>query len=122
MQQYAWLSPRARLFVYGTLRPCSGHPMGRVLAHNARALGPATMRGRVSRTGAYPVADAGAQDGWIHGELFEVRGGQAVWRVLDRYEGCFAIQPDYARKPVNVWLGCNGRGRWTVAWCYVMAG
>jgi len=121
MQRYAWSRPRERLFVYGTLRPRAGHPMGRVLAHNARALGAARMRGQVGRAGAYPVAKAGVEGGWVCGELFEVTGGRGVWRVLDRYEGCDAPRPEYECRRVTIRLAAAGCERWTTAWCYVMA-
>lgn len=95
--------------------------MGRVLSHNARALGIAAMRGRLARTGAYPVVKTGAAGQWITGDLFEVTGGRGVWRVIDRYEGCEDAKPDYERRRVTVRLAAGGRERWTTAWCYVMA-
>jgi gamma-glutamylcyclotransferase (GGCT)/AIG2-like uncharacterized protein YtfP len=121
MQPCEWTGPRDRLFVYGTLRPRSGNVMGRVLMHNARALGTAAMPGSVRRAGAYTVANVDAQGGWVRGEVFEVTGGRGVWRVLDRYEGCGGEKSDYARRRVAVRLVADGREHWTTAWCYVMA-
>jgi len=77
------------------------------------------MRGSVGRAGAYPIADPGAQDGWIPGALFEVVGGREVWRVLDLYEGCCDPEPEYARKLVDVWFGRGWCGRWITAWSYI---
>ena len=121
MTKSARLHPRERLFVYGTLRPRKGHPMGRVLAHNALALGPACMRGHVCRAGPYPAVEAGPGYGWVHGELFEITGGREIWRVLDRYEGCDDTGPDYARQKIAVYRTGRRWERWTTAWCYVKA-
>lgn len=111
---------RDKLFVYGTLRPASRHPMGRVLAHNARPLGRGAIRGRLARFGAYPgvVDDTG---GWIEGEVFAVTGGQSVWRVLDNWEGCHDDPAPYERRQIPVWLSTRHGGGWITAWCYMLA-
>jgi len=108
-----------RLFVYGTLRTGSGHPMGRVLAHNARWIGRAAIRARLSRVGPYAAAVEDHAAGWLDGELFEVTGGALVWRALDRYEGCEDEADDYERRRVSVLSAQASVPRWVEAWCYV---
>jgi len=111
---------RHRLFVYGTLRRASGHPMSRALAHNARRLGPGAIRGRLMRAGPYPAVMADAQGPWIAGDVFEVTGGARFWRVLDAYEGCHETDPVYERRRIPVWLDAGRQGFWISAWCYMM--
>ncbi len=122
MLHAALARPCRLLFVYGTLRPDSGHPMGRVLAHNARSLGAAIVRARLSRVGPYraivPCAPARC---WVEGEMFEVFGGRGVWRVLDGHEGCAEPHPDYRRVRVAALLDAGPRRGWTSAWCYAAA-
>jgi len=110
----------ARVFVYGTLRPASGHPMGRVLAHNARRLGRGAIRARRTSVGAYPAIIPDPAASWLHGEVYAVTGGRRIWSIIDRYEDCHELEPAYERRPIPVWLGPRSAGRWTVAWCYVM--
>jgi len=112
---------RQPLFVYGTLRHASGHPMSRALAHNARRLGPGAIRGRRRHLGPYPVVVHDENAGWISGDVFEIVGGRHVWRVLDIYEGCEDATPEYQRRRIPVWLIASGRRVWINAWCYVMS-
>ena len=72
-------SARQPLFVYGTLRRASGHPMSRALAHNARQVGPGAIRGRMYYPGPYPAVIEDDRAGWISGEVVEVRGGAHLW-------------------------------------------
>jgi gamma-glutamylcyclotransferase (GGCT)/AIG2-like uncharacterized protein YtfP len=111
---------RQPLFVYGTLRRASGHPMSRALAHNARHLGPGAIRGRKRAVGPYPAVVRDDRAGWITGDVFEITGGRHFWRVLDIYEGCHEPDPDYLRQRIPVWLVAGGRGVWIDAWCYLM--
>jgi gamma-glutamylcyclotransferase (GGCT)/AIG2-like uncharacterized protein YtfP len=112
--------PRQRLFAYGTLRRKSGHPMSRVLAHNARLLGPGAIRGRKCFLGPYPAIMADDEAGWVSGNVFEILAGRHVWRVLDIYEGCHEANPCYERRCTAVWLTLGGRGVWIEAWSYLM--
>jgi len=114
------MAPRERLFVYGSLRPSSRYPMSRVLAHNARSLGRAAMRGEMASVGAYPAVRLDHSGGWVMGEVFEITGGRRVWRILDLYEGCHDQPPAYERRRIPVRLSVGRRCLWIAAWCYVM--
>jgi len=113
-------SARQPLFVYGTLRRASGHPMSRALAHNARQVGPGAIRGRMYYPGPYPAVIEDDRAGWISGEVVEVRGGAYLWSVLDIYEGCHDFHPIYERRRAAVLLSAGGRSAWISAWCYLM--
>lgn len=80
----------ARLFVYGTLKSQSAHPMAKFLARHARLLFVASCRGCIYNLGEYPgwVPSPRAEDR-VSGEVWEIRSAAAeVWAVLDAYEGC----------------------------------
>lgn len=77
------------LFVYGTLRAGSEHAMGRLLARQARLVGPARAPGRLYDLGPYPgMTEPRAPGQWVHGELYELLDVEATLAALDRYEGC----------------------------------
>ncbi len=82
------------LFVYGTLRCGSPHPMARYLARHARYLGKAKMPGRLYDLGRYPgmTAAQGPED-WVVGDVFEMEDIDKVLDKLDDYEGCSARHP-----------------------------
>lgn len=84
------------LFVYGTLRSGSGHPMHEVLAAAAEKVGAATVAGRLYRIDWFPglVLDEGS--GRVHGDLWRVRE-PTVFVTLDDYEG-----EEYERRTVEV--------------------
>jgi gamma-glutamylcyclotransferase (GGCT)/AIG2-like uncharacterized protein YtfP len=111
---------RQPLFVYGTLRHASGHPMSRALTHNARRLGSGAMRGHKRYLGPYPAIVHDERGGWITGDLFEIVGGRRFWRVLDVYEGCHEANPSYERRRIPVRLEAGGREIWVNAWCYLL--
>lgn len=76
------------LFVYGTLRSNSAHPMAEFLRKNASLLGHATMPGRLYRLGDYPgaVYDENAET-LICGEVYEIENAPVLFAQLDAYEG-----------------------------------
>ena len=60
------------LFVYGTLRRQSPHPMARYLARHARYVGTARVAGRLYDLGPYPgMLPAAEADDFVHGDLFD---------------------------------------------------
>ena len=80
--------PLRILFVYGTLRMGSRHPM----AHRLRAGGKLLGRGRTSGVlydlGVYPGATfAGDARSRVVGEVYAVRHGSRLIAELDYYEG-----------------------------------
>ena len=82
------------LFVYGTLRMGAGHPMYDWLTAHCRYLEMGSFQGRMFDVGEYPavVADPSGQ-AWITGEIYTVLTPELLFPRLDRYEGCFKIEP-----------------------------
>ncbi|EIC29466.1 MULTISPECIES: gamma-glutamylcyclotransferase family protein [Methylomicrobium] len=75
------------LFVYGTLRRGSRHPLARLLAENAEWLGFAYFSGRLFDLGAYPGAvPSGDPAHRVRGELYRLDDPAAILPLLDRYE------------------------------------
>jgi gamma-glutamylcyclotransferase (GGCT)/AIG2-like uncharacterized protein YtfP len=106
-----------RLFVYGTLRSGSGHPMAAYLAARARCLGAAHCAGRAIELGDYPglLEEAGASTA---GELWELAEPSAeTLRWLDDYEGCAEGLFERARREVR-----DAAGRALEAWVYLYRG
>ncbi|MBD3618788.1 MAG: gamma-glutamylcyclotransferase [Chromatiales bacterium] len=98
------------LFVYGTLRQDSHHPMSQVLQRHARRLGPAVFAGRLYRVSWYPGARDAMQPGEVvHGELYQLLRPGCL-QILDDYEG-----PDFARVQREVRAG----PRHYTAWIYL---
>lgn len=108
-----------RLFVYGTLRRDSRHPMAGQLAAKAKHLGEARYNGRLFRITHYPGAvPSRMADDWVFGDVFELRDLELL-AALDRYEGCGPGDPrptQYLRLLQNVIIG-NGAA--SEAWMYV---
>lgn len=76
------------LFVYGTLRRGSHHPMARLLALHAPYLGAGHLNGRLYRLGRYPGAAISQHpNDWVRGDVFEMKVPQALLARMDRYEG-----------------------------------
>jgi gamma-glutamylcyclotransferase (GGCT)/AIG2-like uncharacterized protein YtfP len=86
------------LFVYGTLRPASGHAMARYLAGKSCVVGPARFPGRLYDLGRYPgLREPADEQEWVHGDVVRLREPDETLAVLDRYEGC---EPDGASLPL----------------------
>jgi gamma-glutamylcyclotransferase (GGCT)/AIG2-like uncharacterized protein YtfP len=103
------------LFVYGTLRPASGHHLAEYLVANARHAGPATIAGRLYDLGHFPgLADAAAADDLVHGDLFELPYPEPLLSVLDAYEG------DLFRREQREVASLDGQR--LLAWVYVYQG
>jgi gamma-glutamylcyclotransferase (GGCT)/AIG2-like uncharacterized protein YtfP len=76
------------LFVYGTLRAASRHPMAHRLRSGAKALGRGSAAGTLYDLGYYPGAMFGAdQRGRVVGEVYAFRQGSRLDAELDCYEG-----------------------------------
>ena len=102
------------LFVYGTLRQATRHPMSRLLQRHARRIGPARFQGRLYRVGWYPGARDAQQSGeTIVGELYALERPGGCLAALDAYEGS-----DFQR--VERPIAC--RHRRYRAWIYLYTG
>lgn len=111
-----------RLFVYGSLRTGTGHPMAGVLAAAGCCEGPATVCGRLYALDGYPgvvLEPAGAHP--VTGELWRI-DDLGVFARLDAYEGCGAddLQPfEFERVRTEV---RSAGGERHEAWVYTYAG
>ena len=108
-----------RLFVYGTLRRGSRHPLAEQLAAKASYLGEARLNGRLYRITHYPGAVASSQPGeWVLGDVY-VLLDPGFLTALDRYEGCApsdAKPTQYLRQLQSVALS---DGTAVEAWTYI---
>ncbi len=76
------------LFVYGTLRVGSLHPMAHRLRAGATLLGRGSTAGVLYDLGVYPGATFSAiERGRVVGEVYAVRHGSRLIAELDSYEG-----------------------------------
>ncbi len=107
------MSDPEHIFVYGTLRSESDHPMARRLSSQARLVGKGSVPGRLYDMGWYPAAmfDANEKRSII-GEVFALKPGGKLLAELDAYE---AGDPNYVRAPFEVTLT---DGRSLTAWAY----
>lgn len=107
------MSEPSHIFVYGTLRSESDHPMARRLCARARLVGKGTVSGRLYDCGWYPAAMFDdSEKRLIVGDVFALRPGSRLLAELDAYE---AGDPNYARAPLEVTLFDGGR---VTAWAY----
>ncbi|MBQ0817676.1 MAG: gamma-glutamylcyclotransferase [Methyloceanibacter sp.] len=107
------MSEPTHIFVYGTLRPGSGHPMARRLASQARLVGKGSVPGHLYDLGWYPAALFDGDDKRrIVGDVFALIPGNRLLAELDEYE---AGDPNYARTPLQVSLADGGT---VAAWAY----
>ena len=104
------------LFVYGTLRRGTGHPMSAWLAERAEWLGHARCRAaRLYRVSWYPALAEGAPGESVVGEVYRLRSVGA-WPALDVFEEVRGSADDeYERRLTEVVLQEGGVVR---AWCY----
>src|SRR5947209_16498275 len=85
----------ALLFVYGTLRRISKHPMARFLAERAKFIGEATVPGRLYYLGRFPgMTEAEAAGETVVGDVYELASEEAL-AELDRYEGAESPLPSF---------------------------
>jgi len=106
-----------RLFIYGTLMAAAEHPMGAMLAANARLLGRGSIRARLyivheeddAGPNSYPaaIASAYAQDR-VWGEVHTITGDpEPLFSAFDDYEACTPRWPtpyEFLLRPVEVAL------------------
>jgi gamma-glutamylcyclotransferase (GGCT)/AIG2-like uncharacterized protein YtfP len=108
------MSEPEHIFVYGTLRHESPHPMARRLRAQARLVGKGSVPGRLYDMGWYPagIHDAGERRR-IVGDVYGLKRDSRLLAELDTYE---AIGVYYKRVPVTVKLATGGTVQ---AWAYL---
>src|SRR5262249_50018101 len=83
------------LFVYGTLRRISKHPMARFLAERATFVGEATMPGRLYNLGRFPgMTESQTPGDVVVGDVFDLPSEETL-AELDRYEGAESPLPSF---------------------------
>jgi gamma-glutamylcyclotransferase (GGCT)/AIG2-like uncharacterized protein YtfP len=110
------------LFVYGTLRRASGHPLARRLGARGRLIGEGEAQGTLYDLGAYPGAlfDPACAHRVV-GEVYALHASDPLLRAIDVYEGCAegeATNAGFRRNPLQVTLP---GGRQVEAWSYGLA-
>jgi gamma-glutamylcyclotransferase (GGCT)/AIG2-like uncharacterized protein YtfP len=110
------------LFVYGTLRHDSPHPMARYLASVARFLGRASVAGRLYNLGPYPGMTVAEPSERVWGHLFELADPVATLERLDAYEGCPLGEPIPALFQRRLLKVHSEGGRTYTAWTYTYHG
>ncbi|HKR16920.1 gamma-glutamylcyclotransferase family protein [Rhizorhapis sp.] len=107
------------LFVYGSLRQTSGHPMAKMLRASADLLGEAWVRGRAFRVDWYPGLTLSEDpEDRVNGDLFRLHNPGHTLPLLDHYEECsdeFPPPHEYRRELVRLWHENHER----LAWAYI---
>jgi gamma-glutamylcyclotransferase (GGCT)/AIG2-like uncharacterized protein YtfP len=107
------------LFVYGTLRAGSAHPMAHRLRVGAKHVGRGSAPGLLYDFGDHPgaVFDPGARYRVI-GDVYELKAGPRLLTDLDRYEGFTGSDDDwFHRITIDVTLDTGGKLQ---AWAYAL--
>jgi gamma-glutamylcyclotransferase (GGCT)/AIG2-like uncharacterized protein YtfP len=83
------------LFVYGTLKRRSRHPMARRLAQAARWVGSARIAGRLYDLGRFPgLKESSESDCWVHGDVYDLGPhAEQTLREMDAYENAESPPP-----------------------------
>jgi gamma-glutamylcyclotransferase (GGCT)/AIG2-like uncharacterized protein YtfP len=83
------------LFVYGTLRRLSRHPMAQLLAEQACFIGQGTVAGRLYNLGRYPgMTEAASKADRVVGDVYRLADEDTI-RELDEYESAESPLPSY---------------------------
>ena len=105
------------LFVYGTLKRRSRHPMARRLAASARHVGAATIAGRLYNLGRFPgLKPPQYPDDRVYGDVYDLgENAASILKEMDAYENAESPPPTpYERElarvtfdhgePLTVWV------------------
>ena len=105
------------LFVYGTLRRISLHPMAKFLADRAAFVGAGSVGGRLYNLGRYPGMTESMSEGErVVGDVYEVADDETI-RDLDRYENDESPLPSFfERGQAKVTLADGKAVQATVYW------
>ncbi len=110
----------SHLFVYGTLRAGSSHPMARRLAPRARLIGTGTARGTLYDLGTYPGAVFGPEHASaVVGDVFAFNAGDRFLGELDAYEGTAEDEDGAMYEKILVEVRLDG-GRTVPAMTYAL--
>jgi gamma-glutamylcyclotransferase (GGCT)/AIG2-like uncharacterized protein YtfP len=110
------------LFVYGTLRRRSRHPMAKKLADAARHVGAARIAGRLYDLGRFPgLKKPRSPDDWVQGDVYDLGAdAPATLRDMDAYENAESPPPTpYDRQLESIKLV---DGRTLNGWVYWYSG
>jgi predicted GNAT family N-acyltransferase/gamma-glutamylcyclotransferase (GGCT)/AIG2-like uncharacterized protein YtfP len=103
------------LFVYGTLRRKTNHPVHQVLVEAGKFIGIGTFRGKLYDLGYFPGATPSREiSDRIIGEIYRIEEDRKTFQLLDKYEGSHFR---CTRGPVVL---DNGKRIW--AWIYLYVG
>jgi gamma-glutamylcyclotransferase (GGCT)/AIG2-like uncharacterized protein YtfP len=105
------------LFVYGTLRSESAHPMASRLRAGAKLIGKGKTAGLLYDLGAYPGAVfASSERARVIGDVFRLGANAKLLAELDSYEGITGAEDDmWTRLQIDIRLD---RGGIVEAWAY----
>lgn len=106
------------LFVYGTLRRRSRHPMARKLAESARHVGAASIAGRLYDLGRFPgLKPPQFSADRVQGDVYDLGdNAHETLRAMDAYENAESPPPTpYERALADVLLNDGQRMK---AWVY----
>jgi gamma-glutamylcyclotransferase (GGCT)/AIG2-like uncharacterized protein YtfP len=108
------------LFVYGTLRAGSIHPMAHRLRVGAKLIGRGSAPGMLYDFGDHPGAVFTRDSKYrVIGDVFELKAGPRLLADLDRYEGFTGGDDDMFRRiAIEVALDKGGK---VEAWTYGLA-
>jgi gamma-glutamylcyclotransferase (GGCT)/AIG2-like uncharacterized protein YtfP len=83
------------LFVYGTLRRRSRHPMARRLADAARHVGAAKIAGRLYDLGRFPgLKEPRSPHDWVQGDVYDLGDdSERTMQEMDAYENAESPPP-----------------------------
>jgi gamma-glutamylcyclotransferase (GGCT)/AIG2-like uncharacterized protein YtfP len=113
-------APEDYLFVYGTLRSDSGHPMNEVLQGYGGRVGPGRVRGALYDLGRYPGAvETRETAAFVHGEVYLLRDPGRDLEALDRYEGLDEERPESGEFRRSRTVVDLDDGRTVAAWIYL---
>jgi gamma-glutamylcyclotransferase (GGCT)/AIG2-like uncharacterized protein YtfP len=104
--------PNLHLFVYGTLRSESPHPMARRLRSGAKLLGKGSAPGALYDLGYYPGATFASETKTrVSGEVFIIHPASPLKTALDIYEGSETEAAGSMYGPVEVEVELDRGGR-----------
>lgn len=113
--------PCHRLFVYGTLKRASRHPMAAFLAQHGQFLGEARIPARLYDLGRYPGMQApSGPDDWVYGDLYDLEADPEALAELDAYEAAESPQPSFFDRALEKVIDAAGHS--VEAWVYWFRG